>query len=60
MKITIKGNGCKVKLGKDESKILLDALYKFAAEKWNINANDDDEISKQLGLIQWIDNVFED
>lgn len=60
MKITIKGNGCKVKLDEKSSKMLMDAIFQFASEKWNINSNENDELIMQVGLIQWLGNVFED
>lgn len=59
MNITIKGNGIKVRLGEDDSLLLMSALYLFMQEHWSENANDDKERSKQMGLIQWIGNVFE-
>jgi len=60
MKITIKDKGYKVKLDEDASKMLMDAIFQFASEKWNLNSNENDELRRQVGLIQWIGNVFED
>lgn len=61
MNVTIKGSGRKVKLDEEESEILMSALYQFMSEHWNDNFvnNEDEVLSKKLGLIQWIGNVFE-
>ena len=59
MNITIKGNGCKVKLDKEASTLLIDALYQYQKDRLDTNA-DDNEISRQLGLIQWIGTIFND
>ncbi len=60
MKITIRVNGTIVKLDKDQSKVLMDALYQFSTEHWNDNCTNNNELNTKLGLIQWIGNIFQD
>lgn len=60
MKITISESGKRIKLDKVQSEVLMNALYKFTQEHWNDNFIDKNELNTNLGLIQWLSDIFQE